>query len=73
MLIDGGTYMFREGRAYEFDNTRFHGVINDGSEPRVHMICDVLNMDDAKYQVLARAEAGDGWGRSQAYSSPVSQ
>jgi aspartyl/asparaginyl beta-hydroxylase (cupin superfamily) len=58
MLIDGGTYMFREGRAYEFDNTRLHGVANDGAEPRVHMICDVLNMADAGRQVLARAQAG---------------
>ena len=59
MLIDGGTYMFREGRAYEFDNTRLHGVTNGGWESRIHMICDILNMADAKRQVLARAEAGD--------------
>jgi hypothetical protein len=42
MMIDGARYCFARGRAFEFDNTRWHGVLNDSGEARVHLICDVL-------------------------------
>lgn len=41
-LIDGVPHHLREGIAYEIDNTRLHAVVNRGSTPRVHLICDVL-------------------------------
>lgn len=40
--IDKRLHHFREGIAYEFDNTRLHAVANRGATPRVHLICDVL-------------------------------
>lgn len=40
--IEKQLHHFREGIAYEFDNTRSHSVANRGASPRVHLICDVL-------------------------------
>lgn len=40
--IEDVAYRFREGIAYEIDNTRRHAVANRGQTPRVHLICDVL-------------------------------
>ena len=41
-LIDGVAYKLKEGKAYEFDNTRSHAVANRGDARRVHLICDIM-------------------------------
>ena len=43
--IDHQLHHFREGVAYEVDNTRLHSVANRGTTPRVHLICDVMPRD----------------------------
>lgn len=40
--IDGTPYNFIEGAAVEINNQSFHSVENNGSEDRVHLICDIL-------------------------------
>lgn len=42
MTIGDETFHLASGIAYEFDNTRKHGVRNAGETRRVHLICDIL-------------------------------
>ncbi len=42
-LIDKVPYHFMPEFAFEFNNQKLHGVINNGNEDRVHLICDVLD------------------------------
>jgi hypothetical protein len=39
-------YYWRRGKAYEFDNTRPHGVKNRSSEFRIHLIVNLYNIED---------------------------
>jgi hypothetical protein len=39
-LVDGVNVKLREGEAYELDNTRMHGVENQGQTARIHLIID---------------------------------
>ena len=41
-FIDDIAHYLEPGIAYEFDNTRRHGVDNDSDSPRVHLMCDIL-------------------------------
>jgi aspartyl/asparaginyl beta-hydroxylase (cupin superfamily) len=41
-LIDHQAYHFEASRVFEFNNQLPHGVMNDGDQDRVHLICDVL-------------------------------
>ena len=41
-FIDYRPYYLKAGSVYEFDNTRWHSVMNESAEPRVHLICDVM-------------------------------
>jgi aspartyl/asparaginyl beta-hydroxylase (cupin superfamily) len=41
-LVDGERFYLEPGIAYEFDNTRKHGVHNRSETPRVHLICDIM-------------------------------
>jgi hypothetical protein len=41
-FIDDIPHFLEPGVAYEFDNTRRHGVDNDSDSPRVHLMCDIL-------------------------------
>ena len=38
--VESQVYNFKEGLVYEFDNTRLHGVENNSSEERIHLIVD---------------------------------
>lgn len=40
--IDEVVYNLREGKVYEFDNTRMHAVANRSATTRVHLICDIM-------------------------------
>lgn len=40
-VIDGQEYYWERGNAYEFDNTRPHGVINRSDEPRIHLVVNL--------------------------------
>lgn len=40
--INGTPYNFIEGAAVEINNQAFHSVENNGSEDRIHLICDIL-------------------------------
>lgn len=42
MTIGDEDFHLAAGTAYEFDNTRRHGVRNGGTGRRVHLICDIL-------------------------------
>lgn len=42
MVIGDEAFHLAPGIAYEFDNTRRHGVRNVGETRRVHLICDIL-------------------------------
>lgn len=42
MTIGDEDFHLAPGIAYEFDNTRRHGVHNAGETRRVHLICDIL-------------------------------
>lgn len=42
MVIGDEDFHLEPGTAYEFDNTRRHGVRNAGETRRVHLICDIL-------------------------------
>ncbi|MEP7008367.1 MAG: aspartyl/asparaginyl beta-hydroxylase domain-containing protein [Sphingomonas bacterium] len=42
MTIGDEAFHLQPGIAYEFDNTRRHGVRNAGETRRVHLICDIL-------------------------------
>jgi len=42
MTIGDEVFHLAPGIAYEFDNTRKHGVRNAGTTRRVHLICDIL-------------------------------
>jgi hypothetical protein len=41
-LVDDKSYYLAPGMAYEFDNTRMHGVNNRSATRRVHLICDIM-------------------------------
>jgi Aspartyl/Asparaginyl beta-hydroxylase len=41
-FVDGERYYLAAGIAYEFDNTRRHGVKNRSEMSRVHLICDIM-------------------------------
>jgi hypothetical protein len=41
-FIDYQPYYLKPGSVYEFDNTRWHSVLNQSGIPRVHLICDVM-------------------------------
>jgi aspartyl/asparaginyl beta-hydroxylase (cupin superfamily) len=41
-IVDGERFNLKPGIAYEFDNTRKHGVHNRSETPRVHLICDIM-------------------------------
>ena len=40
--IEEYPYNMEYGTWYEFDNTRFHGVINDSNIDRVHLMVDII-------------------------------
>jgi aspartyl/asparaginyl beta-hydroxylase (cupin superfamily) len=40
-LIDNKKYYWEIGNAYEFDNTRMHGVINNSNEYRIHLVINL--------------------------------
>lgn len=42
---EAGHVHFKVGWAYSFDTTRRHAFGNDGDEPRIHFIFDVLRQD----------------------------
>jgi len=46
--IEADAYYLEPGVAYEFDNTRRHGVTNASPHRRVHLICDILPADRAR-------------------------
>jgi hypothetical protein len=39
--IDGKEYYWQRGKAYEFDNTRVHGVFNRSDDPRIHLVINL--------------------------------
>jgi hypothetical protein len=41
-FIDYQPYCLRPGSVYEFDNTRWHSVLNQSGISRVHLICDIM-------------------------------
>jgi Aspartyl/Asparaginyl beta-hydroxylase len=41
-IIDEIPHYLRPGKAYEFDNTRRHSVVNESDRPRIHLMCDIL-------------------------------
>ena len=42
-LIDKVPYHFKPDFAFEFNNQKMHGVINNSNTDRVHLICDILD------------------------------
>jgi hypothetical protein len=43
--IEDQEYYWQRGRAYEFDNTRVHGVKNRSDEARIHLVVNLYNLD----------------------------
>lgn len=43
--LDGTDYNFIGGRVIEINNQRLHKVDNNGSEDRIHLICDILEKE----------------------------
>jgi len=39
-------YYWQRGKAYEFDNTRLHGVRNRSDEQRIHLVINLYNLDE---------------------------
>jgi hypothetical protein len=42
--IDNQEYYWQRGKAYEFDNTRIHGVKNRSDQIRIHLIINLYNL-----------------------------
>lgn len=42
--IDDQEYYWQRGKAYEFDNTRVHGVFNRSDEARIHLVINLYNV-----------------------------
>ena len=48
-LIDKVPYHFKPNFAFEFNNQKMHGVINNSNADRVHLICDILDWKVLKH------------------------
>ena len=44
--IDDQEYYWQRGKAYEFDNTRLHGVRNRSDETRIHLVVNLYNLKE---------------------------
>jgi hypothetical protein len=43
--IEDQEYYWQRGKAYEFDNTRLHGVKNRSDEIRIHLVVNLYNLE----------------------------
>jgi hypothetical protein len=43
--IEDQEYYWQRGKAYEFDNTRLHGVKNRSDEVRIHLVVNLYNLE----------------------------
>jgi hypothetical protein len=43
--IEDQEYYWQRGKAYEFDNTRLHGVKNRSDENRIHIVVNLYNLE----------------------------
>lgn len=43
--IEDKEYYWQRGEAYEFDNTRLHGVKNRSDEVRIHLVINLYNLE----------------------------
>jgi hypothetical protein len=43
--IEDQEYYWQRGKAYEFDNTRLHGVKNRSDEVRIHLVVNLYNIE----------------------------
>jgi hypothetical protein len=43
--IEDQEYYWKRGKAYEFDNTRIHGVKNRSDEMRIHLVVNLYNLE----------------------------
>jgi hypothetical protein len=43
--IEDQEYYWQRGKAYEFDNTRLHGVKNRSDEFRIHLVVNLYNLE----------------------------
>lgn len=43
--IENQEYYWQRGKAYEFDNTRLHGVKNRSDESRIHLVVNLYNLE----------------------------
>jgi hypothetical protein len=44
--IENQEYYWQRGKAYEFDNTRIHGVKNRSDDIRIHLVVNLYNLED---------------------------
>ena len=40
MVSDGRVYTMRPGEAWALNNSTYHGVLSEWTQPRIHLICD---------------------------------
>lgn len=45
--VSGESKHFKEGEIWEFDNKELHGAINQGQSNRIHLIFDLVFLEDA--------------------------
>ena len=56
--VSGEEKHFEEGEIWEFNNKEMHGAINNGSEDRIHLIFDLVMLEDALAVTPQAFEAG---------------
>ncbi|MEO5596411.1 MAG: aspartyl/asparaginyl beta-hydroxylase domain-containing protein [Lysobacteraceae bacterium] len=53
MIAQGKAYRMAAGEVWALNNSNVHGVINDWSQPRTHLICDFLPTPQLEALILA--------------------
>jgi len=41
-IVEGEKFFLEEGKVYELNNSRYHGVRNESDEARIHLLIDVM-------------------------------
>jgi len=58
VYVSGAEKHFAEGEIWEFNNKEMHGAINNGQEDRLHLIFDLVMLEDALAATPKEFEAG---------------